>query len=795
MTRIRIKADACIEYICSTVPGSLSKSLPAAILSQKVHSFFTMASPSQHEEDGRLQQVDGQMMIDNIVGASTRQAYIGDSLAFVKWCIINKPRWVTAPMKEFLTDATIRGANSSTIKTGFIELIQNSGEVPVMNLEMVSAQGFMSYLQGLRHRVSCERLSNSSYGNKRSSLFNLFRLHNGLGFPKSFEQELGNLMKGFYRIIANERQEGLGEVREGKDPMTYELYRLVCQWFIDLGTDDGIWAHLFLVLTWNLMCRVNNTGKLCFCHLEWADDSLRIFFANTKSDQAGSQAKYPRHLYANPEDSVVCPIFALAMYLTRFNTKVESNDRLFPGREQYKRFSVVFKECLRNHETKLTSLGIRLEDLGSHSIRKGAATFISSCPGGPPAGAISVRGGWSMGKVKDVYIRYEQGGDMFVGRALCGLPLLSAKFSTSPAVFDMTTGENFSDGVTSSWITYAKDVVFSMHTTTSINGNIGEHCLASLVFHSDVVQSWDECHTIRSSTLFRVLEIGLARAVPHARVMYPWQDDALGCVFTGIPPHVTLLHEMRSFHGRFDGLVNEFEARLVAQLDQRQIDGGHVSETRMMQLIQQGTAELQKAINRVVENSNWEKSDQGNKERHEHKGSRFQANETMGLATGHRHEVGPLVRPQKYKLHIYDGMFHLLPKSWRFTSVGPLDMWLQWWLGDAARGIPPLRLLRGKDVKHLDSLVDHVGKRKSSKTLCDLRFLMEYIEAKVKSVGKWNSHSHSVGSFIDMYNSVVNDYLVIRDDGPHGHDRRDPVLKWQTLVFLIRRRVQRHQKN
>jgi hypothetical protein len=41
---------------------------------------------------------------------------------------------------------------------------------------------------------------------------------------------------------------------------------------------------------------------------------------------------------------------------------------------------------------------------------------------------------------------------------------------------------------------------------------------------------------------------------------------------------------MRSFHGRFDGLVDEFEARLVSQLDQRQIDGGHVvSETRMMQ--------------------------------------------------------------------------------------------------------------------------------------------------------------------------------------------------------------------
>lgn len=134
-----------------------------------------MAPAPSHEDDGHLHQVDGQMMIDNIVGASTRQAYIGDSLAFVRWCIINEPRWVTAPMTEFLTDARMRGANSSTIKTGFIEHIQNSGEVPVINLEMVSAQGFMSYLQGLRHRgVSCERLSNSSYDNKRSSLFNHF---------------------------------------------------------------------------------------------------------------------------------------------------------------------------------------------------------------------------------------------------------------------------------------------------------------------------------------------------------------------------------------------------------------------------------------------------------------------------------------------------------------------------------------------------------------------------------------------------------------------------------------------
>lgn len=179
---------------------------------------------------------------------------------------------------------------------------------------------------------------------------------------------------------------------------------------------------------------------------------------------------------------------------------------------------VVFKECLWNHEAELPSLGIPLEDLGSHSIRMGAAMFISSCcPGGPPAGALSVQGWWSMGKVKDVYIWYVQGGNMFVRRALCGLPMLSAKFSTSPAVFALTTGEEFSDGVTSSWIN-ATGVLFLMHTTILINGNIGE--LSGVPCLSFGCQkSWDECHTICSSTLFRVLDIGLAWAAPHAQVL------------------------------------------------------------------------------------------------------------------------------------------------------------------------------------------------------------------------------------------------------------------------------------
>jgi hypothetical protein len=151
-----------------------------------------------------------------------------------------------------------------------------------------------------------------------------------------------------------------------------------------------LFVPIVLVLTWNLMCRANNTSQICMSHLQWFNDAMRIFFANTKTDQQGNQAKYPRHIYANPGDWVVCPIFALAMYLTSFNSPLDNNSHLFPGKNQFKRFSRLLRDCLMAHKMDLLEIGIRWQDIGKHSIQKGAATYASSSPGGPSAASISV---------------------------------------------------------------------------------------------------------------------------------------------------------------------------------------------------------------------------------------------------------------------------------------------------------------------------------------------------------------------------------------------------------------------
>ncbi|CAM9693435.1 unnamed protein product, partial [Phaeothamnion confervicola] len=49
--------------------------------------------------------------------------------------------------------------------------------------------------------------------------------------------------------------------------------------------------------------------------------------------------KDPRHIYANPFMPEICPFLGLGLYLLSFRVSGQENQRLFPGKDQYQRFS------------------------------------------------------------------------------------------------------------------------------------------------------------------------------------------------------------------------------------------------------------------------------------------------------------------------------------------------------------------------------------------------------------------------------------------------------------------------
>ena len=104
---------------------------------------------------------------------------------------------------------------------------------------------------------------------------------------------------------------------------------------------------------------------------------------------------------------------------------------------------------------------------------------------------------------------------------------------------------------------------------------------------------------------------------------------------------------------------------------------------------------------------------------------------------------------QGYRWHYFDGNFHPVPKDWHFPRIGVLDAWKQWWIGDSVRGSPPLRMLDSKDLEFLDAIPlteeeqhGRTGPNKNRRrpartTLCDLKFLMMYIQDKVVAAGRF----------------------------------------------------------
>ena len=131
--------------------------------------------------------------------------------------------------------------------------------------------------------------------------------------------------------------------------------------------------------------------------------------------------------------------------------------------------------------------------MGSHSIRKGAATYCSSgTTASPASAAVHLRAGWTLGGVQDTYLRYDSAGDMHVGRTVCGLPVNKTNFAMLPPHF-VEVNDLIENTLSQAFPSYPANLKYVL-----------EHCLASLVYHEEYLrQTLHPNHILLNSYLFR----------------------------------------------------------------------------------------------------------------------------------------------------------------------------------------------------------------------------------------------------------------------------------------------------
>ena len=420
-----------------------------------------------------------------------------------------------------------------------------------------------------------------------------------------------------------------------------------------------------------------------------------------------------------------------------------------------------------------------ISDIGIHSIRKGAASYLASLPGGPSPAAICLRGGWTMGQVKDIYFHQMQAGDEFAGRCISLLNMMSGDFATSPAFFQEDTEEELISNVVS-------DVFPHFETSADGMGRILRMCAASLVYHRETVLAFDSNHVARTISIFRDPSI-MEPVISNILVVKAWESNRH---MTGVPSHVKELVDLQALKVEQSTLAETIFTKVMGGLtdyfDTRRIGSGEMTEARIKELIalacKQNVDELVKRVETTVDGLK----------------TAFKEASFGNADAAVRQDAEDAVVPQgaTYMLRANNrGEISRLPSNFQFPRAGIYDCWVQWNVGNAERQIPPLRKLGPREFLFIDNIPKtvaeklsqrgkHIDKRRPSrKIFSDMKFICNYIESKAGDSGVDTSDVSS-GNVRKMYDTAVKDLII-----PGERNQRVDQLKWRTMVSRVRKKL------
>ncbi len=410
----------------------------------------------------------------------------------------------------------------------------------------------------------------------RSMLRHIYIMQNeATELPQSFQHTINQFMGGYERRITALKRNGQMSMVEGKQPMTFAGYGALANYAITMTATSpelSTFGHTFLILAWNLMARCNSVATLMFDHITWENDCMVIVFPGHKGDQEGKNC-YPKHVYANPLRPEICPVLALALHVfTMGFRRADAKKNVFGGggisenksTETEKRFSKWLGHTCSNLQPVLQSMGLSIDDIGTHSFRKGIACFLAGTPGGPSPIAIYLRAGWSLGGVQMRYILNCEGGDQLCGRAATGLPLIDADFAILPPHFGgpVVLAEEWDEilpGYSTFFPASFKPVL--------------PYLVASLAHHQEYLR-----RTLPDNHLLRHSRIWLSNKLDSWKghvLLGNGRNDVSNLTATGIPPHVLLANEMvktRRDLNDFKTIVIERFERIPEEVKQVMLD-------------------------------------------------------------------------------------------------------------------------------------------------------------------------------------------------------------------------------
>jgi hypothetical protein len=515
----------------------------------------------------------------------------------------------------------------------------------------------------------------------RKALFNIF-VENAVVPSAEFVSDIKLFFKGLKRLDAREKDSGVRAQTEGKKAMPFAVYVRLQEQFYKEGK---FFEMAYTSLTWNLMCRTDNTARITLKHLGVDDDAITVLFNISKTHQEGDEFEQKRRCYMNSRNWRLCLGFALGQYLMTVPELGSNGDpALFPGKEgtQKKRYSESLQQTLRGDEMKefLASHGHVPSDFGAHSLRKGAATYVTSgSTGGPSIVAVCQRAGWHMGNVLDRYLKFDGSGDAFVGRVLAGLPLNLVSFADLPPHIPGLKVDEIEK-----YFPAVKNCPEIMGVAAFGLACVAHHecahkcsnCLPEGNVRDRLMQSIVMANRSELTALFLKVVVGLQM-----------DESKTTMRTTGVPPNIGILRGILKVTQEIESFPDRMLLDIGKLLDERSMLAPHVTSLQLRQELELNNDKMMKKFQEAVAQINGVRSEL------EKAGERLAQLSADG-----------------YKLHWWsrtpDGprIASICTENFKMPKGTVHEVWRQWWVrGEDADGapVPPLKCLVVKGVNHL----------------------------------------------------------------------------------------------
>ena len=425
------------------------------------------------------------------------------------------------------------------------------------------------------------------------------------------------------------------------------------------------------------------------------------------------------------------------------------------------------------YRDRFSSLGMPPQYFGTHSVRKGAVTHIStgttSCP---PIASICLRANWSMPGVMNRYIKYENAGDQFVGKCVSGRTRMSKEFGASPAYFDFNSC-NRSDRERNQrrlddWIKNRMPIDARSNEKVFA---VFKMCISSIEFHREfMMTNLHRDSNIRAS----IFLLERAPLNEYLTVKYPWNKTGDTPELTGIPPDILIMSEfemMKEYMTNMKiSLEASFDSTLKRELDARAIGSGmslQISQmmTRMDEVLHRVSVQSP-ALSSPVDN---EESDDFDGEYHimdedeEEDEVVLPFIDESASSRASLERIKQQLQARQYTVGLHHGKLNPLPSDWCYpkglTLIQLINLWL---IGVKDQNVPPLALVNTHCVFHFDN-----NARKYSK----MKQVMRFVEQFGRNRDVWKSGMVWNGKLVtELWSGIWADFTPYTSTSSRTHD-------------------------